>query len=217
MAAAGVSDPDACPLCGSRLHAWIALPAAGDEAVVGAPLGERERVLERCESCGVALERGRPVDLTAEWTAVCRPAEPRGRRVEVPDRASLQAVIGVGGWAAIELSPGRLIHTPASLALLAKENGHALQHKRAAFSRRGQAWMWQTLLNGLTFRTNFARDLRAGRLRPRGTAERVRFGIDLIVTVLGAPLVALVSVPLEFGAALAGRGGELHATVGELR
>ena len=65
MAAAGVSDPDACPLCGSRLHAWIALPAAGDEAVVGAPLGERERVLERCESCGVALERGRPVDQTA--------------------------------------------------------------------------------------------------------------------------------------------------------
>ena len=77
--------------------------------------------------------------------------------------------------------------------------------------------MWQTLLNGLTFRTNFARDLRAGRLHPRGTGERVRFGIDLMVTVLGAPLVALVSVPLEFGAALAGRGGELHATASELR
>ena len=37
-----------------------------------------------------------------------------------------------------------------------------------------------------------------------------------MVTVLGAPLVALVSVPLELGATLAGRGGELVATAREL-
>ena len=71
--------------------------------------------------------------------------------------------------------------------------------------------MWQTLLNGLTFHPNFAREVRAGRLRA-GTAQPAAFAIDVVVTVLGAPLVALVSVPLELGAALAGRGGELVAT-----
>ena len=216
MASEGASETGSCPLCGSTLHAWIALPPAGDVAVVGAPLGDRERVLDRCESCGVALEQGREVDLDAEWTAVCRPADPHGRRIAIPNRASLQAAIGVEGWAAIELSPGRLIHTPASLKLLAQANDHTLKRERGAFSRRAQAWMWQTLLNGLTFRANFGRDLRAGRLHPSGTRERVRFGIDLVVTVLGAPLVALVSVPLELGATLAGRGGELHATAHDL-
>jgi hypothetical protein len=207
----------ACPLCGQRMHAWIALPATIDEASVGVPLGARDRVLVRCESCGVAVERGRKIELTAEWTAVCRPAEPPVRLIAIPNRASVQAAIGVEGWAAIELSPGRLIHTPASLELLAERNGHLLERRRTGFSRRAQGWMWQTLLNALTFRPNFARDLRAGRLHPRGTGERLRFGVDVVVTVLGAPLVALVSVPLELGATLAGRGGELVATARERR
>ena len=72
--------------------------------------------------------------------------------------------------------------------------------------------MWQTLLNGLTFHVDFAREVRAGRLRPASARSRTRFAIDAIVTVLGAPLVLLVSAPLELGAALAGRGGELVAT-----
>ena len=76
--------------------------------------------------------------------------------------------------------------------------------------------MWQTLLNGLTFRPNFARELRAGRVRPE-RAQRARFAVDLVVTVLGGPLVALVSVPLELVASLVGRGGELVATARERR
>jgi hypothetical protein len=208
-------EDGACPLCGHRLHAWIALPAAGDEASVGVPLGARDRVLVRCESCGVAVERARKVELTAEWAAVCRPAEPPARLIAIPNRASVQAAIGVEGWAAIDLSPGRLIHTPASLELLAERNGQVLQRRRSGFSRRAHAWMWQTLLNGLTFRPNFARELRAGRLHARGASERLRFAVDVVVTVLGAPLVALVSVPLELGATVAGRGGELVATARE--
>jgi hypothetical protein len=72
--------------------------------------------------------------------------------------------------------------------------------------------MWQTLLNGLTFHPNFAREVRAGRLRPANARSRVKFAVDSIVTVLGAPLVALASFPLEAIAALARRGGLMVAT-----
>jgi len=46
-----------------------------------------------------------------------------------------------------------------------------------------QAWMWQTMLNGLTFHPNFAREVRAGRLRLAWAQSRVRFAVDTVVTV----------------------------------
>jgi hypothetical protein len=79
---------------------------------------------------------------------------------------------------------------------------------------RNQGWMWQTLLNGLTFHPNFAREVRAGRLRPANARSRIAFAVDCMVTVLAAPLVLLASVPMELGAALARRGGEIVATLG---
>lgn len=69
--------------------------------------------------------------------------------------------------------------------------------------------MWQTLVNGLTFHPNFAREVRAGRLRATTARSRLTFAIDCVVTALAAPLVLLASVPLELVSALAGRGGEL--------
>ncbi|MDX6584303.1 MAG: hypothetical protein QOI10_3487 [Solirubrobacterales bacterium] len=205
-------EPQACPLCGRQLYGWVALPATG-EAVIGAPVSEleHERVIDRCESCGVAIERGREVDLIAEWEAVCRPGEPGRRRISIPNRDSVQAWLGGVGWAAVDRYPGRLIHTPASLELLAAANGQAIERGHSPLSRQAQAWMWQTMLNGLTFHANFAREVRAGRLRAATARSRLRFGVDLVVTVLAAPLVLLVSAPLELGAALARRGGELSA------
>jgi hypothetical protein len=204
--------PGPCPLCGEQLYGWVALPPAGN-AVVGVPIAEREaRVIDRCENCGVAVERGRAIELAAEWEAVCRPGEAGARRISVPNRESVQAWIGEAGWAGIDLYPGRLLHTPASLELLAERNGQVLEGRRTPLSRAAQAGMWQTLLNGLTFHANFAREVRAGRLRPGTARSRVRFWIDAVVTVLGAPLVLLVSVPLELGAAVGRRGGELTAT-----
>lgn len=207
------AEPAACPLCEQPLYGWIALPAAGTTSV-GEPVADDtvQRILDRCESCGVAVERRRDIDLAAEWEAVCRPGSPGRREIAIPNRTSLQAWIGEVGWAAIDRYPGRLMHTPASLELLAERNGQALERTRWPVSRRAHAWMWQTLLNGLTFHPNFARELRAGRLRPANARSRVRFAVDLVVTVLGAPLVLLVSAPLELGAALARRGGELAAT-----
>jgi hypothetical protein len=71
--------------------------------------------------------------------------------------------------------------------------------------------MWQTLLNGLTFHPNFAREVRAGTLRSRNARSRLQFAVDSVVTVLGAPLVALVSFPLEAIAAVSRRGGLMVA------
>jgi hypothetical protein len=206
----------ACPLCERPLFAWVALPIAPNAATVGLPLADdpsRERVLERCESCGVALERDREVELGDEWAAICRAGPDGGREIAIPNRASLQAGIGVDGWAAIDLHSGRLLHTPRSLALLAERNGCGLESPHYPRFGRNQAWMWQTLLNGLTLQPNFARQVRAGGFRPRGGRGRAAFAVDLIVTALAAPLVALVSVPLELFAALARRGGELRARV----
>ena len=72
--------------------------------------------------------------------------------------------------------------------------------------------MWQTMLNGLTFHRNFAREVRGGTLRPANSRGRFAFGMDVVVTVLGAPLVLLVSAPFELVAALSRHGGELAAT-----
>jgi hypothetical protein len=203
-----------CPLCGEPLYPWVGLPARGIEASVGEPLtdAEAERVIVRCENCEVAVERGREVDLANEWEAICRPGDHGAREIAIPDRNSLQATIGVGGWAAIDLYPGRLIHTPSSLRLLAERNDQEIES--ISWPRLGpnQAWMWQTMLNGLTFHPNFAREVRAGRLRPATAKSKLRFAVDSVVTVLGAPLVALVSFPLEAFSAFAKRGGRLVAT-----
>jgi hypothetical protein len=53
--------------------------------------------------------------------------------------------------------------------------------------------------------------VRAGRLRPRNARSRTAFTVDTIVAVLGAPLVALVSFPLEAVAAISHRGGLIVA------
>ncbi len=203
-----------CPLCGEPLYGWIALPPAGGEASVGMPLSalpNSERVLDRCENCGVAIEHGREIDLVAEWEAVCRARVEGGREISIPNRASLQAAIGVEGWAAIGLSPGSLLLTPDSLRRLALRNGESLELLRWPRWGRTQIWMLQTLLNGLTFHPNFAREVRAGRLHRSDGRGALRFYADAIVTVLGAPLIALVSVPLELIGALAKRGGEIAA------
>jgi hypothetical protein len=204
----------ACPLCGQPLYGWIVLPPASGGASVGLPLSAdpaAERVIDRCEECGVALEHGVEVDLIAEWEAVCRAADEGGRAILVPNRASLQAAIGVEGWAAIDLSAGRLLLTRPSLELLAERNGHRIESVGTPPSWRAQRWMWQTLLNGFTFHPNFAREVRAGRLRPGTGRGRLAFAADALVTTLGALLVAIVSLPLELGAATFKRGGELSA------
>ena len=207
-----MNEPRSCPLCGQPLYGWIALPPASAEASVGMPLErEDERVVVRCESCGVALERDLEVDLAREWGAIERSEENPPGSIAVPNRASLQAWIGVGGWAAVERSAGRLMLTPRSLELLAERNDRSIERIRYPLWGRSQGWMWQTMLNGLTFHPNFFGQVRAGRLRPANARSKPAFYLDAMVTTLGAPLVAIASIPLELIAALARRGGEIVA------
>jgi hypothetical protein len=170
-----------------------------------------ERVLDRCESCGAAVERGASVDLDAELDAIAAPGPDGSRWVEVPNRASWQAGVGGEGWAAVEVGPGRLVHTPRSLELLAERTGWRIQSSGFAVMGPNQVWMWQTLLNGLTLHPNFVREARAGRLRPSTGRGRAAFAVDLVASVLAAPFVALVSVPLELIAVALRRGGLMRA------
>jgi hypothetical protein len=73
--------------------------------------------------------------------------------------------------------------------------------------------MWQTIVNAFTFHDNFASRIRAGALRPTGSADRLKLWVDAVITVLTALPVALIAAPLELFAAMAGRSGELVAVV----
>ena len=198
-----------CPLCGGALYGWLTLPDAAARATVGRPVESPGTVLERCERCGAGVERGaEAVDLVAEAVAL---EVPGGSELAAPNRASVQAGIGGEGWSAIDERPGHLLLTPEALRRLCERTGRRAARVRSRRVGRNQRWMWQTLMNGLTFHPNFAREVRAGRLRPSSARGPLTFGVDCVVTVLAAPLVLLVSVPLELAAALAGRGGELVA------
>jgi hypothetical protein len=133
--------------------------------------------------------------------------------LRAPNRDSLQAGIGGEQWAALEVPPQRLHLTPRSLKLLLGHHGLRAARVRQPLLGRNVGWMWQTLLNGFTFHTNFARDVIGGRLVPRNARSLVTFTIDAIVSTLAALPILIIAVPLELAAAAARRGGVLVVTV----
>jgi len=195
----------ACPACGEPLFGWLLV---GPDAN-GNP--NDSVLLERCEHCrlGIAADLA-PASTPSALLGFARQI-PEGRfELRVANRASVQASLGGSHWAALERQRG-LYPTPQSLPPLAAAAGLEIEELRCPRRGQGQAWMWQTILNAFTFHENFARDVRAGTLRPGSGRGRLRFGIDAVVTALAALPVALVSAPLELFAALLGRGGELVA------
>ena len=159
----------------------------------------------------MAVERGIDVDLGGELETASVAGSDGTRWAELPNRGSLQAGIGGEAWAAIDTGEASLLHTPRSLELLAKRRGYEVESLGFAVLGPNQAWMWQTLLNGLTLHPNFAREAIAGRLRPSTGRGRIAFAVDSVASVLAAPLVALVSVPLELIAVALRRGGLIRA------
>ena len=75
--------------------------------------------------------------------------------------------------------------------------------------------MWQTIVNAFTFNENFALRVRQGDMHPQGASERLKYGVDILVTVLATPLVLFVSIPMELIADQAGSGGVLVAVAAQ--
>lgn len=205
------AKPGRCPLCRAQLYGWLTLSTARG-ATVGMPIpdGAPETIVDRCEDCGLALPRGRELDLEAELAAISTPEGSGRLAIAAPNRASWQASIGLEGWAAIREAPGTFLLTPRSLALLTRECGRSLGPVSYPRTRAAQRRMWQTLVNGLTFHPNFAREARAGRLSA-DSGNRLRFYTDWVATILAAPFVAVLSAPLELFASFVRRGGEMRA------
>jgi len=184
-----------CPACGSSLYGWVRISSPD----------RPQPILDRCESCGLAVRReDGPVDVRAELAAISRgPGE-----YAAANRRSLQASLGEGHWAGLD--PNRRIHlTPRAAVLLFEQQG--LEIGSVAFPRLGRnlGWMWQTLMNALTLRDNFARDAREGLIRPERPKARLAFAIDAMVTLVAALPVTFFTVVLEPLAAALRRGGEI--------
>ena len=103
----------------------------------------------------------------------------------------------------------------ASHELLAGKAGLDIVRLRSPRRRRALVWMWQTIVNAFTFNENFALRVRQGDMHPQGASERLKYGVDMLVTVLATPLVLFVSIPMELIADQAGSGGVLVAVAAQ--
>jgi hypothetical protein len=186
-----------CPACDEPLYGWAVSESA-----------DRRRpaswILDRCEACGLGLVRDAP-----DGDSILAPA-PDGV-ISAANRRSWQAGIGGGHWAALDPPHRSAYLTPRSLTLLADRAGARVAGIRQPAFGRNQLWMWQTLMNGLTFHDDFATRLLSGRLTPRDARNVPAFAIDFLVSALAAIPVALISLPLELAAVLVRRGGLLEA------
>lgn len=194
-----------CPACGSPLYGWT---AAHDPIDRG-----RKIVLDRCEECGLVVTRGPdPPDADAELDELISDA---GGPLEIvaPNRRSWQGVLGGAQWAGLEPELRRLHLTPGALRLLLGRRGLEAGEIGTPFRNRAFGLMWQTLVNAFTYRDNFFRNRRAGRLpEPESGRDRFLYGLDWLVSVLVAVPAAIFALPLELLATVFARGGILTAT-----
>jgi hypothetical protein len=162
------------------------------------------RLIERCESCALGLVGGNDIDLADELGD----AKP----VEGPNRSSLQAALGAGGWAAID--PARRIYpTPAAAEPIAQRLGGHAARVRTPLSSAAIWGMWQTLVNAFTLGDNVISDARHRRLAPATGRQRAAMTLDLVVSVLVSVPLLIIAVLLEAGACLAGRGGIVRFSI----
>ena len=194
-----------CPACGEPLFAWIETQGFGPR---------EDQVIDRCENCGLAVERNSvpPPDQAA--VALLEGARQRGERIAIraDNAASLQAWLGAENWAALRpmtSSHKTIKPTPRAASLLLARRGLEVRRVRH-LAGPGTASMWQTLLNLLTFHRDFASQAASRRLRPGTGRGLAAFWIDAVVTVLAAVPTAVLAVLLEEGAVIARRGGVIE-------
>lgn len=191
-----------CPACGSTLFGWT---AAHD------PLERGKRiVLDRCESCGLAVTRAaRAPDVDAELDPLITETAD-GIELVAPNRRSLQGSLGGAQWAGLEPELHRLHLTPEAARLLLAKRGLEVQEISTPYSGRSRGLMIQTVLNAFTYRDNFLRNARSGRLTPSTPGERWLHRLDWVVSVLVYVPAAIFGLPVEAVGAVAGRGGVME-------
>ncbi len=195
-----------CPACGATLFGWT---AAHD------PLERGKRiVLDRCENCGLAVTRHRkPPNAEAEIHQLIERNESGRVEIVAPNRRSFQGSLGGAQWAGLEPELRRLHLTPEALRLLLAQQGLEVVDCGTPFRNSAFELMWQTVINAFTYRDNFVRNARAGRLPKRETGkDRFLYGLDWVVSALVAIPAALVALPLELLATVFARGGLLTAS-----
>ncbi|MFL5906614.1 MAG: hypothetical protein ACJ75Z_03330 [Solirubrobacterales bacterium] len=191
-----------CPADGEPLFVWVETIGYGSR---------EDQVIDRCESCGLAVAREAVPSADEALDQLLSDAEERGERIAVraENAASLQAWLGAENWAALRPGGRRLKPTPKAAGLLLPRRGLDVRRVRH-LAGSGMASMWQTLLNLLTFHRDFAAEAVSGRLRPGTGRGLAAFWIDAVITVLAAIPTALIAVLLESGAVLARRGGVIE-------
>jgi hypothetical protein len=193
-----VSGGRRCPACGEPLYGWVVVGGEGGRG------HEPERVLDRCEACGLGI---------AHETDQVPLEAGEGGPISVPNRRSWQAGLGGSHWAPLRLEPRGFYPTPEALARLLDRAGLEAQRLRQPALGTNQLWMWQTLMNALTFHDGFAVRVLGGRLGLPDARSRVTFALDLVVSLVAALPVAVVSLPLELLAVAMRRGGLIEAEV----
>lgn len=190
-----------CPACGATLYGWT---AAHD------PLDRGHKiVLDRCENCGLAVTRRRePPDAQAEVHRLIAANESGTVEIVAPNRRSLQGSLGGAQWAGLEPELWRLHLTPEALRLLLAGQGLSVSESGTPFRNQAFRLMWQTIVNAFTYRDNFIRNRRAGRIPdPETGRDRFLYGLDWVVSILVAIPAAMAALPLELFATVLGRGG----------
>jgi len=189
-----------CPADGSKLYGWT---AAHD------PIDRDERiVLDRCETCGLAVTRAvTPPDVDAELDPLIRRLPDGSLELTAPNRRSFSGGIGGAQWAGLEPDRRRLHLNPESARLLLARRGLEVSEVSTGFTAEGRRLMVQTFLNAFTFRDNFLANARAGRIEAGTGGGRWIYRLDWLVSALVYGPAALFGVPLEAVGAAFGRGG----------
>lgn len=191
-----------CPACGATLYGWTAAHNPLDRG--------HKIVLDRCETCGLAVTRAaEPPDADAELEPLIERRPDGTAALTAPNRRSLQGGIGGAQWAGLEPELRRLHLNPDSVRRLLAERGLEVTSVRTPFTRDGRRGMLQTLINAFTYRDNFLRNARAGRIRTATGRDRFLYWLDWVVTVLVFAPCAIFALPLEAAGSALGRGGVL--------
>jgi hypothetical protein len=197
-----------CPACGEPLFPWMEV----DTEIDGVKLAH---VIDRCENCHLATERGDAGEAIADLIEGIEADVARDGAAEVilPNGASWQASVGAENWAGLHLSEKSSLLNPKALKLLLEHEG--LKVDRLSFpAAAGMAQLMQTLLNLITFNRDFARRALRGELKPWTSRHGgLGFGIDGLATVLIAFPVAVLSVLIEGAAVLFRHGGLMRARI----